>query len=151
MWKCVSFSFCIYSTVRYIYIYLCVYVCFSVVREQLPALKVLTSSKEELETQTTASFACFATDFSPSEHEFTWLRNGQEINKNKQISEVKTPSSESGKNENGTLYSAASYLEVGAAYWMDANTKFTCVFKSKPSENSENKTVTYSMTGECNV
>nr|AFH08745.1 immunoglobulin D heavy chain [Epinephelus coioides] len=91
---------------------------------QLPTLKVMTSSSDE-GTETTLS--CFAKDFSPKDFEFKWLKNEAEITTG--ITNIKTPFDEK-KTENGTLYSAASFLTVPSSEGTETNT-FTCEFMGK--------------------
>ncbi|KAL7378175.1 hypothetical protein ABVT39_009796 [Epinephelus coioides] len=90
---------------------------------QLPTLKVMTSSDEGTET----TLSCFAKDFSPKDFEFKWLKNEAEITTG--ITNIKTPFDEK-KTENGTLYSAASFLTVPSSEWTETNT-FTCEFTGK--------------------
>uniref|UniRef100_A0A8C7NGZ0 Ig-like domain-containing protein n=1 Tax=Oncorhynchus mykiss TaxID=8022 RepID=A0A8C7NGZ0_ONCMY len=45
-----------------------------------PSLFVMTPSEEEMHDKT-ASFACLARDFSPKDHEITWLKNNKPIAK----------------------------------------------------------------------
>nr|AAX78209.1 immunoglobulin mu heavy chain [Epinephelus coioides] len=89
---------------------------------QLPTLKVMTCSDEGTET----TFSCFAKDFSPKDFEFKWLKNQAEITTG--ITNIKTPF-DGKKTENGTLYSAASFLTVPSSE-ADTNT-FTCEFMGK--------------------
>uniref|UniRef100_A0A8C5AE75 Ig-like domain-containing protein n=1 Tax=Gadus morhua TaxID=8049 RepID=A0A8C5AE75_GADMO len=69
------------------------------------------------------SFGCFAADFSPKDYTITWLRNGKKIDP----SESST-SSEGKKNETGTFYNAASYIQVKENHWKDDGTNITCRF-----------------------
>ncbi|TDH02784.1 hypothetical protein EPR50_G00156200 [Perca flavescens] len=88
-----------------------------------PTLSVLASSDEGTE----ASFSCFAKDFSPKDYEIKWLKNEEEIvNK---INEIQTRF-EGRVDDNGTAYSAASFLTVKSEE-MPANTQVTCEFKGK--------------------
>nr|AAX78208.1 immunoglobulin mu heavy chain [Epinephelus coioides] len=90
---------------------------------QLPTLKVMTCSDEGTET----TLSCFAKDFSPKDFEFKWLKNQAEITTG--ITNIKTPFDEK-KTENGTLYSAASFLTVPSSEWTETNT-YTCEFTGK--------------------
>ncbi|KAL7378694.1 hypothetical protein ABVT39_017406 [Epinephelus coioides] len=90
---------------------------------QLPTLKVMTSSGEGTET----TLSCFAKDFSPKDFEFKWLKNEAKITTG--ITNIKTPFDEK-KAENGTLYSAASFLTVPSSEGTETNT-FTCEFTGK--------------------
>ena len=94
--------------------------CFTVVVPKLPALSILIS---ETESSQMVSFGCFAADFTPKDYTITWLRNGEKIDQ-PQIS----TSSEGKKNENGTFYDAASYIQVGENRWKDAGANITCTF-----------------------
>ena len=94
--------------------------CFTVVVHKLPALSILIS---ETEGSQMVSFGCFAADFSPKDYTITWLRNGKKIDP----SESST-SSEGKKNETGTFYNAASYIQVKENHWKDDGTNITCRF-----------------------
>lgn len=83
----------------------------------------MTCSDEGTET----TLSCFAKDFSPKDFEFKWLKNQEEITTG--ITNIKTPFDEK-KTENGTLYSAASFLTVPSSDWTNTNT-FTCEFTGK--------------------
>ncbi|XP_056136556.1 uncharacterized protein LOC130113070 [Lampris incognitus] len=106
---------------------------------QLPTLNVLISP--EMKNERSASFSCFATDFSPNAHEIKWLRDDEEIRD--KISEIQT-SFEPKRNENGTLYSVVNYLQVDKSAWTESEAKITCVFKQK--EENVNKSVDYNTT-----
>uniref|UniRef100_A0A4W5PNG8 Ig-like domain-containing protein n=1 Tax=Hucho hucho TaxID=62062 RepID=A0A4W5PNG8_9TELE len=97
--------------------------------QQFPSLYVMTPSKEEMAENKTASFACFASDFSPRTHEIKWIRmekgTGKEV-----VSDFKS-SCESEKKSKKTLYSTTSYLRVNESEWKSEEVTFTCVFKSK--------------------
>ena len=102
-------------------------------------------SKQEIQDNKTASFACFAIDFSPKNHEIKWIKkqNDKEIAFEK-ISEFST-TFETKIIGGKTLYRAASYLQVKEADWTDANVKFTCVFDPKSAKSStQEKLVEYS-------
>uniref|UniRef100_A0A8C5BC97 Ig-like domain-containing protein n=1 Tax=Gadus morhua TaxID=8049 RepID=A0A8C5BC97_GADMO len=73
-------------------------------KAELPDLSILIS---EIEGSQMVSFGCFAADFSPKDYTITWLRNGKKIDP----SESST-SSEGKKNETGTFYNAASYIQA---------------------------------------
>ncbi|CAL8285238.1 unnamed protein product [Boreogadus saida] len=90
---------------------------------KLPALSILIS---ETESRAMVSFGCFAANFSPKDYTITWLRNGKKIDP----SESST-SSEGKKNENGTFYNAASYIQVEENRWKDDGTNITCTFANK--------------------
>uniref|UniRef100_A0A8C5ASY6 Ig-like domain-containing protein n=1 Tax=Gadus morhua TaxID=8049 RepID=A0A8C5ASY6_GADMO len=77
----------------------------------------------EIEGSQMVSFGCFAADFSPKDYTITWLRNGKKIDP----SESST-SSEGKKNETGTFYNAASYIQVKENHWKDDGTNITCRF-----------------------
>ncbi|KAM6965898.1 Ig heavy chain Mem5-like [Tautogolabrus adspersus] len=102
-----------------------------------PTLKVFSPNEEGLE----ASFSCFAKDFSPKQHEFKWLKNDGVVPN--EIYVVETPAKER-QTENGTLYSAGSFLTVPASEWIQG-TKFVCVFKGK-DQKEKNSSVTYGPT-----
>uniref|UniRef100_A0A3Q3ER70 Ig-like domain-containing protein n=1 Tax=Labrus bergylta TaxID=56723 RepID=A0A3Q3ER70_9LABR len=73
------------------------------------------------------SFSCFAKDFAPKQYEFKWLKNDGVIPHDTYVDQ--TPAKEK-KTENGTLYSAASFLTVPASEWTQ-DTKYVCEFKGK--------------------
>lgn len=118
------------SAYIYIYIslllqtYICVCVCLSDVVYQLPSLKLSSSIDEDNQE---VSFSCFAKDFSPNKHEFTWLKNNGEVTG--KIDEINMPSE--GRNNNGTkLYSAASLLTIHKDEIISTD-EVMCVFKGK--------------------
>lgn len=111
------------------YIYICVYVCFLAEYLQHPSLYVMTPSKEEMAENMTASFACFANDFSPRTHTIKWMRMEQGIEK-EVVSDFKS-SCESEKKSDKTLYSTTSYLRVNESEWKSEEVAFTCVFENK--------------------
>ncbi|CAL8265054.1 unnamed protein product [Gadus morhua 'NCC'] len=76
------------------------------------------------------SFGCFAADFSPKDYTITWLRNGKKIDP----SESST-SSEGKKNETGTFYNAASYIQVKENHWKDDGTNITCRFANSKEQD----------------
>ncbi|XP_060882941.1 uncharacterized protein LOC132954402 [Labrus mixtus] len=88
-----------------------------------PTLKVFSSYDGEEEV----SFSCFAKDFAPKQYEFKWLKNDGVIPHDTYVDQ--TPAKEK-KTENGTLYSAASFLTVPASEWTQ-DTKYVCEFKGK--------------------
>uniref|UniRef100_A0A8C7Q3V6 Ig-like domain-containing protein n=1 Tax=Oncorhynchus mykiss TaxID=8022 RepID=A0A8C7Q3V6_ONCMY len=94
-----------------------------------PSLYVMTPSKEEMSENKTASFACFANDFSPRTHTIKWMRmekgTEQEV-----VSDFKS-SCESEKKSETTLYSTTSYLRVNESEWKSEEVTFTCVFENK--------------------
>nr|AAW66974.1 immunoglobulin mu heavy chain secretory form [Oncorhynchus mykiss] len=96
---------------------------------QQPSLYVMTPSKEEMSENKTASFACFANDFSPRTHTIKWMRmekgTEQEV-----VSDFKS-SCESEKKSETTLYSTTSYLRVNESEWKSEEVTFTCVFENK--------------------
>ena len=96
--------------------------CFSVVVRKLPALNILISETEGSEM---VSFGCFAADFSPKDYTITWLINGKELDQPQS-----STSSEGKKNETGTFYNAASYIQVKEYLWKDFETNITCRFAS---------------------
>lgn len=108
-----------------------------------PTLKVLASTGDDEEV----TFSCFASDFSPKDHEIKWLRNGVEItNKTNKIESL-----EGKTNENGTvLYSTASFL-VMQQRDLDPNTEFTCKFEMplKKGAESKNSSLTYQPQHQC--
>ncbi|XP_076607639.1 immunoglobulin alpha-2 heavy chain-like [Chaetodon auriga] len=101
----------------------------------LPTPTVLASSDEQK-----ASFSCFVKDFAPEHHEIKWLKNNEEITN--KLYEVTTP-----PHKNGTLFSAASFLEVPSAEWKQDGTTFTCLFEG--DAGSVNSSVTYRPEGAC--
>uniref|UniRef100_A0A3Q3NFV8 Ig-like domain-containing protein n=1 Tax=Labrus bergylta TaxID=56723 RepID=A0A3Q3NFV8_9LABR len=88
-----------------------------------PTLKVFSSCDGGEEV----SFSCFAKDFAPKQYEFKWLKNDGVIPHDTYVDQ--TPAKEK-KTENGTLYSAASFLTVPASEWTQ-DTKYVCEFKGK--------------------
>ncbi|XP_060921241.1 Ig heavy chain Mem5-like [Labrus mixtus] len=88
-----------------------------------PTLKVFSSYDGGEEV----SFSCFAKDFAPKQYEFKWLKNDGVIPHDTYVDQ--TPAKEK-KTENGTLYSAASFLTVPASEWTQ-DTKYVCEFKGK--------------------
>nr|ACN10252.1 Ig mu chain C region membrane-bound form [Salmo salar]ACN12608.1 Ig mu chain C region membrane-bound form [Salmo salar] len=96
---------------------------------QHPSLYVMTPSKEEMAENKTASFACFANDFSPRTHTIKWMRMEKGIEK-EVVSDFKS-SCESEKKSEKTLYSTTSYLRVNESEWKSEEVSFTCVFKNK--------------------
>uniref|UniRef100_A0A4W5RX45 Ig-like domain-containing protein n=1 Tax=Hucho hucho TaxID=62062 RepID=A0A4W5RX45_9TELE len=97
---------------------------------------VMTPSKEEMQDNQTASFACLARDFSPKHHEITWLKNNKPIAKG-----VKNFCQDEKKGEDNTMYSATSFLSVGETEWTDGS-EYTCQFSHK--SGNQTKTVKYS-------
>ncbi|KAF7649451.1 hypothetical protein LDENG_00141150 [Lucifuga dentata] len=93
---------------------------------QLPTLEVLSICEDNAQT---ASFSCFAKDFSAREYDIKWLKNEQEISNS--VYEIKTPSGKTQYENGTTVYNAASFLKVQASEWTDPGTKFTCEFKGK--------------------
>ncbi|KAK6312141.1 hypothetical protein J4Q44_G00178050 [Coregonus suidteri] len=96
----------------------------------------MTPSKEEMQDNQTASFACLARDFSPKDHKITWLKNNKPIAK-----EVKNVCQDEKKGEQNTLYSATSFLSVDENEWTDGS-EYTCRFVHK--SGNQTKTVKYS-------
>uniref|UniRef100_A0A673XIG8 Ig-like domain-containing protein n=1 Tax=Salmo trutta TaxID=8032 RepID=A0A673XIG8_SALTR len=96
---------------------------------QHPSLYVMTPSKEEMAENKTASFACFANDFSPRTHTIKWMRMEKGIEK-EVVSDFKS-SCESEKKSEKTLYSTTSYLRVNESEWKSEEVSFTCVFENK--------------------
>uniref|UniRef100_A0A4W5PCG4 Ig-like domain-containing protein n=1 Tax=Hucho hucho TaxID=62062 RepID=A0A4W5PCG4_9TELE len=96
-----------------------------------PSLYVMTPSKEEMEENKTASFACFASDFSPRTHNIKWMRKEKETGKEKEVVSDFKSSCESEKKSEKTLYSSTSYLRVNESEWKSEEVTFTCVFESK--------------------
>uniref|UniRef100_A0A673XTB1 Ig-like domain-containing protein n=1 Tax=Salmo trutta TaxID=8032 RepID=A0A673XTB1_SALTR len=82
----------------------------------------------------TASFACFANDFSPRTHTIKWMRMEKGIEK-EVVSDFKS-SCESEKKSEKTLYSTTSYLRVNESEWKSEEVSFTCVFENKLGEHS---------------
>uniref|UniRef100_A0A8C5B225 Ig-like domain-containing protein n=1 Tax=Gadus morhua TaxID=8049 RepID=A0A8C5B225_GADMO len=101
--------------------------CFTEVVHKLPDLSILIS---EIEGSQMVSFGCFAADFSPKDYTITWLRNGKKIDP----SESST-SSEGKKNETGTFYNAASYIQVKENHWKDDGTNITCRFANSKEQD----------------
>lgn len=89
-------------------IYIFVFACFSVVLCQKPTLRLLSSYDDNNEK---ASFACFAKHFSPKDFKITWLINNDKIT-DKTVEEKTTRAEPDITNENGTLYSAASFITL---------------------------------------
>lgn len=83
------------------------FACFSAVLCQKPTLRLLSSYDDKNEE---ASFACFAKHFSPKDFKIKWLINNEEITDKKE--EKTTLAEPEIKNENGTLYSAASFITL---------------------------------------
>nr|BAL72569.1 immunoglobulin mu heavy chain secretory form [Plecoglossus altivelis altivelis] len=112
---------------------------------QSPSLYIMAPSKEELQDNKTASFACFAIDFSPKNHKIKWIKYQDDTEiAFKSISEFST-TFETKSNEGATLYRAASYLQVKDVDWTDANVKFTCVFDPESEKSpKQEKWVEYS-------
>uniref|UniRef100_A0A8C8JST8 Ig-like domain-containing protein n=1 Tax=Oncorhynchus tshawytscha TaxID=74940 RepID=A0A8C8JST8_ONCTS len=96
---------------------------------QQPSLYVMTPSKEEMSENNTASFACFANDFSPRTHKIKWMRMEKGTEK-EVVSDFKS-SCESEKKSEKTLYSTTSYLRVNESEWKSEEVTFTCVFENK--------------------
>nr|AAL99932.1 IgM heavy chain transmembrane form [Notothenia coriiceps] len=96
-----------------------------VVVYKVPTLKVLASTSSE---DSESHLSCLATDFSPDEYKFKWLKNNQEITT--KIHVVKTRSTER-KDENGTsLYSAASFITMNSSD-LTVDIPFMCLFEGK--------------------
>lgn len=102
----------------------------------------MTPSKEEMEQNQTASFACFAIGFSPKPYAIKWMRKQSDKDAGVQPKYEINTSYESGKVDEAPLYSAVSYLQVKDADWVDARTEFTCMFEHKAGNLS--KSVKYS-------
>lgn len=82
-----------------------------------------------------ASFSCFAVDFSPKDYTITWSRN------NKKVTEAPIGASSEGKRSaNGTLYTAASFMQLEESKWKDENTIITCVFSNGKESVKASKT-----------
>lgn len=100
------------------------FACFSAVLCQKPTLRLLSSCDDKNEQ---ASFTCFAKHFSPKDFKITWLINNVEISNEK--FEEKTTLAEEIKTENGTLYSAASFITITTD--LSPNDKIKCKFTTE--------------------
>lgn len=112
------------------------FLCFSDVVYIRPSLEILTSEDDKKVT-----FSCLANDFTPNVYGFKWLKNNEEI-KDK-LSEITTPSKDR-KTENGTLYTAASFLTLSSEN-MEVDTQLMCIFNLGRGDNvqSVNSNHTY--------
>ncbi|KAK6290850.1 hypothetical protein J4Q44_G00387480 [Coregonus suidteri] len=108
-----------------------------------PSFYVMTPSKEEMQDNQTASFACLARDFSPKDHDITWLKNNKPIAKG-----VTNFCQDEKKGEQNTLYSATSFLSVGETEWTDGS-EYTCRFLH--TSGNQTKTVKYSSGAVCDT
>ncbi|CAB1342246.1 unnamed protein product [Coregonus sp. 'balchen'] len=84
-----------------------------------------------------------ARDFSPKDHEITWLKNNKPIAKG-----VTNFCQDEKKGEQNTLYSATSFLSVGETEWTDGS-EYTCRFVHK--SGNQTKTVKYSSGAVCDT
>lgn len=107
------------------HIYTCACVCFSAQPSKPALLYLMTPSHEELKDNKTATFACFASEFFPEEHTFTWRLKDTEINQG-----ITTLPPVMKKNKN-KVYSATSFLRLPENQWKEFETFVSCEFKHK--------------------
>lgn len=123
-------------------LYICGCVCLSEPFYKDPELKVLANSEDKV-----ASFVCVAENFSPKHYDIQWLLNNKEISG--QISEIRTQT-EGQKTENGTVYSATSFLTLPSKN-VPTPSKLTCRFKGKNAagDKTTDKPFTYNPCASC--
>lgn len=115
--------FCIYALcLCIVYRVYIVCVCFSAKVTQLPTLVGSISTPSDDKEVT---FSCFAKDFAPKMYEITWLKNNNKITEN--IFGVSNSTIDTNETENGTLYSAASFLSMKSDELSDVDV-ITCTF-----------------------
>nr|AEI25538.1 immunoglobulin mu heavy chain [Anguilla japonica] len=89
-------------------------------------LYVMAPSQDELKHSKTATFACFASEFSPKEHSFVWRRKGEEISEG-----ITTLPAVETKVDKKTVYSATSFLRIRENQWREIGTSVSCEFKHR--------------------
>ncbi|XP_051572244.1 uncharacterized protein LOC127451543 [Myxocyprinus asiaticus] len=92
--------------------------------DQRASVYLTAPTKMELDNGT-ATFICFAKQFSPKTHLFKWFQDGEEVKNgvtDKCLGEKKS---------NITEYSATSIFQISANKWKNLNTKIMCVFEHK--------------------
>lgn len=109
-------------------IHIFVFACFSAVPCQKPTLRLFSSCDNKNEQ---VSFACFAKHFSPKDFKITWLINNKEIT-NQKVEEKTTPPQPEIKNENGTFYSATSFITITAP--RTTTDKIKCRFTTEKAD-----------------
>nr|APJ36370.1 immunoglobulin mu heavy chain [Myxocyprinus asiaticus] len=105
--------------------------------DQRASVYLTAPTKMELDNGT-ATFICFAKQFSPKTHLFKWFQDGKEVEKgvtDKCLDEKKGSITE---------YSAASIFQINANIWKNPNTKIKCVFEHKAG--NEMKEAEYTVT-----
>nr|ABM87939.1 immunoglobulin heavy chain [Anguilla anguilla] len=89
-------------------------------------LYIMAPSQDELKYNKTATFACFASEFSPKDHSFVWRWRGEEISKG-----ITTLPAVETKADKKTVYSATSILHLPESQWRESETYVSCEFKHR--------------------